>query len=373
MHISRLWATALLSCAALPPFATAEETATPPVEAQAEAADPAASKLQTLQGILFSRETLSDKEFAEAVEKAEKAGATKQQVLDASVFRAVMQETEVDLVALASSLEKELPQWKIDEALSIRDTALGQALVHLLRAKAALKKNDEKTFQAEATLCIWELPQIAELPLGLHRAWVSEKATEHPSVIALDKAIENGDEAKVRAALTQALWSDVSAEVQQSAIEKVAEFRATQKTANLVLPLDIKFEQAQGEAVSLAELLKGKKAVLLDFHASWCGPCMQLLPNLPKEAEKLAPQGVVVAAFNTQSIDDAKKIREKFDFSIPVLAEKDNAYSQPLGVDSIPRYVLISAEGKILFNGHPMDKEKLSAALEKIGVKLEKE
>ncbi len=368
MHLSYLWKTALLACAALLPAAivAAEETA-PAAE------ETAGSQVQKLQQILFSREQRSDEEFAAAQKLAKDAGASAQQLLDAEVFRAVMQETKTDLRALADRLEKALPTWNTDEALSIHEVPLGQSLAHFLRAKAALQKDDEKGFQTEAALSIWAYPQLAELPLQTYRDYRSEKAKPSPELAALDKAIAADDEKAVQISFAAALWSDTTPDAQQAVIEKVTEFRDAQKMASIVLPLDLKFEQAQGEPVSLAELLKGKKAALLDFHASWCGPCMQLLPNLPKEAEKLAPQGVVVIAFNTQDLADAKKIQQQFKFALPVLAEKNNAYSGPLGVNSIPRYVLVSAEGKILFNGHPMDKENLNAALKKVGVQTEKE
>lgn len=369
MHLSHLWKTALLAATALLPatLVSAEETAAPTAE------EAAATKAQKLQQILFSREQRSDEEFAAAQKQAKEAGASDQQLLDAEVFRAVMQETKTDLLALADQLEKALPTWKADEALSIQEVPLGQAIAHFLRAKAALQKDDEKGFQAQATKAIWAFPQLAELPLQAYRDYRAEKAQPSPELTALDKAIATGDEKAVQTSFAAALWSDASPEAQQTVIQKVTEFREKQKLANFTLPLDIKFEQAQGEPVSLAELLKGKKAALLDFHASWCGPCMQLLPNLPKEAEKLGPLGVVVIAFNTQSTEDAKKIQQQFNLTLPVLAEKNDAYSGPLGVNSIPRYVLVSPEGKILFNGHPMEKDKLAAALQSAGVQTEKE
>ena len=141
--------------------------------------------------------------------------------------------------------------------------------------------------------------------------------------------------------------------------------------SKIKIPMDLRFQLSNGGHTTLAKLTEGKKAVLLDFWASWCGPCMALMPELKKKAEALGPQGIVVAGMNTEAEPDtAEKTRKKLEIKFPWLVEPEDApLSDLLEIDSIPRMILISPEGKVLYNGHPQD-PRLNAALAQLGVNL---
>lgn len=141
--------------------------------------------------------------------------------------------------------------------------------------------------------------------------------------------------------------------------------------ASLTLPMDLEISDSQGGKTTLAKLCKDKKAVLLDFWATWCGRCMQLMPELKIKATKLAPAGVVVAGMNTQGVYKAESKRESLGIDFPWLVEPEGLpFSAALNIDYIlPYMILVSPEGKVLYNGPPSD-DALSAALSKLGVKL---
>jgi len=144
--------------------------------------------------------------------------------------------------------------------------------------------------------------------------------------------------------------------------------------ANLRIPMDLTIASADGEKKTLTEWLGGNQALLIDFWASWCGPCIQLMPELKTKAETLPSQGVVVMAMNTDADDPvgkAKKVREQHNMDVmPWLLEpEDRPLSRMLMIDSIPRMILVSPEGEVLYNGHPMD-PSLKSALARLDVKI---
>ena len=156
-------------------------------------------------------------------------------------------------------------------------------------------------------------------------------------------------------------------EVRQKEVQEAA-------MANLRIPMDLVIASADGEEKPLSQWLSGNKAMLIDFWASWCGPCIQLMPELRTKGESLPGQGIVVAGMNTDADDPvgkAKKTRaeHKMELMPWLLEPEDRPLSQLLMINSIPRMILVAPDGTVLYNGHPMD-PSLKTALAKLDVKI---
>lgn len=68
--------------------------------------------------------------------------------------------------------------------------------------------------------------------------------------------------------------------------------------------LDFTAEYLNGETVSLNELQQEKSLVLLEFWASWCGPCRVEIPHMKKAYERFKDKGFEIVSF---TIDDSKE------------------------------------------------------------------
>ena len=185
-------------------------------------------------------------------------------------------------------------------------------------------------------------------------------------------AREQGDEEAFKKHITEAFWQNpTSAQMFAQAVESM---RREKKMDSMKLDLEVVLTSSQGEATTLKDQLGGGKALLLDFWASWCGPCMALMPELRKKGDFLGKQGVVVVAMNTDSENAesvADKVRREKDMKMPWLVEpEDRPYSTALEIKSIPAMVLVTPDGKVQFFGHPQSPD-LWKALKKIDPGIE--
>lgn len=203
---------------------------------------------------------------------------------------------------------------------------------------------------------------------GLELFGTEESAAAMIEALRGQAALEAGDVDGFKGHVTEAFWLDPN--LGSILGDWIGEVRQKERMATLTVPMDTEIVFSNGETTSLARLAEGKKAVLLDFWASWCGPCIQLMPELKAKAEKLEPQGVVVAGMNTEGVSEAESFRQEREIDITWLVEPDDrVFSRLLAIDSIPRMILLTPEGKVLFNGHPMD-ASLEDALAEVGAAL---
>jgi thiol-disulfide isomerase/thioredoxin len=128
---------------------------------------------------------------------------------------------------------------------------------------------------------------------------------------------------------------------------------------------------------------RGKKIVVVDMWATWCGPCMKGIPHLSKVAEAVQGQDVVVIALNT-SDDEQPFVRfantkgKEYKFTLardPAgRDENGNTIARKLyGVTGIPATFVIDKSGKIVgtVSGYTEGDTKLEQILKGLNVKVD--
>lgn len=109
----------------------------------------------------------------------------------------------------------------------------------------------------------------------------------------------------------------------------------------------IELDLLDGTKFRLAEH-KGK-IVILDFWASWCGPCLQAMPQVDRVAHEFADQGVELFAINLEETPEkVKGALERLKLETTVALDQNGRVAERYGVTSIPQTVIIDREGKIV-------------------------
>ena len=135
---------------------------------------------------------------------------------------------------------------------------------------------------------------------------------------------------------------------------------------------ELEFKNPEGKIIKLSKINR-KRIVLIDFWASWCGPCRKANPHVVELYHKYKNKGFTVYSVSLDGVDERTKRRFsneeqvamqlenskkrwlgaiakdklEWDYHVSDLKKWDCAPAKEYGVRSIPRTFLIDKEGKI--------------------------
>jgi thiol-disulfide isomerase/thioredoxin len=113
-----------------------------------------------------------------------------------------------------------------------------------------------------------------------------------------------------------------------------------------------------------------KRILLLDFWATWCGPCRVVMPALVEVARAYADRGVQYYAVNLREEPEViRRYLKDAGLEIAVPLDKDGSVARKYGVKGIPTMVIMGRDGrvkKVHVGSSPTLKAELSRALDEL-------
>lgn len=110
--------------------------------------------------------------------------------------------------------------------------------------------------------------------------------------------------------------------------------------------------------------VKGEKLTVIDFWATWCGPCKRALPKLSELSDKYLDSGVAFVGLNIDSPKNSAKVApfvKANKIKYAVLVDPNGEFSSLLNINSIPTLLIINDKKEIVFRhtGYAPGDEKL--------------
>jgi thiol-disulfide isomerase/thioredoxin len=112
------------------------------------------------------------------------------------------------------------------------------------------------------------------------------------------------------------------------------------------------------------------KIIVLDFWASWCGPCLQAMPQVDRVATEYADRDVKLVAVNLEETPErVKAALERLKLETTVALDRNGRIAEKYGATAIPQTVIIDREGvvaRLFVGGGARFDDQLRAALDSV-------
>ena len=114
---------------------------------------------------------------------------------------------------------------------------------------------------------------------------------------------------------------------------------------------------AKGEPVDVKD---GKNVYVVEFWATWCGPCRTSIPHLTELQKKFKDKGAIFVGVSDEPLETVKpfveKMGEKMEYRVACDADSktSDGYMKAFGQNGIPTAFIVGKDAKVLWFGHPM-------------------
>ena len=149
--------------------------------------------------------------------------------------------------------------------------------------------------------------------------------------------------------------------------EDIVSRKAQEEVANGKPFKEIIAKDINGKEIKLSEVVKNNKFTILEFWASWCGPCRAEIPNLKKAYAKYKGKGLEIYSISVDSKTEhwTKALEEEKTVWVNVLSANNfnDKYVADYGIQGIPASFLISQDGTIIASNDELREFNLDKTL----------
>jgi thiol-disulfide isomerase/thioredoxin len=113
---------------------------------------------------------------------------------------------------------------------------------------------------------------------------------------------------------------------------------------------DFEVQTLQSAAATKTIVSMKGKPIILDFWATWCGPCRMLSPHVERVYEEFKDKGLQAMAISDQNREDVLKFESQTPHKIPVYIDQNEIATAAYRVEALPTVVIIDKKGNVVYH-----------------------